>query len=215
MAYKRIRLPIAISYGSSGGPGFRTEVVEMASGKEQRNQVWEFERAEYECRYDATLSTGVENVSLDGSGTITMIALDYKMMQTFFRIMRGMIHTFRARDWLDYICHNGEGFFTDAVGSPSRKQMVIRRTIGTHTFDTPVTKPINGTIITDAAGLNYDSGQATSGTTWYGQFDKHVRFNTDRIKPVIINKNATRGFIVGWEPLPLIEIKPGDEEYIE
>lgn len=207
MAYKRLRLPIAISYGSSGGPGFRTDIVEMASGKESRNQAWEFERSEYECRYDATLSTGVENVSTDGAGTITMIAVDFRMMLSFFRIMAGSAHTFRARDWLDYVCTNGEGFFIEGDGSPSVKQMVIRRTIGSYTYDTPVTKPISGAITTDAVGLNYDNGEATSGTTWYGRFDKHVRFDADRIKPAIINKNPTRGFIVGWEPIPLIEVK--------
>lgn len=205
--FKRLRAPLCVSYGSAGGPGFRTDIVEMKSGKESRNQAWEFERSEYELRYDATLTDGTDNVSTDGQGTITQIAVDFRMMFAFHRIMAGMLHTFRARDWLNYICKNGEGFFIEAEGSPTVQQMVIRSTIGSYSYDTPVTKPVKGTITTDAVGLDYDTGQATSGTFWYGMYDKHVRFNSDIIRPAIINKNPTRGFIVGWQPLPLIEIK--------
>jgi uncharacterized protein (TIGR02217 family) len=204
-AFKNLRLPLRISYGSSGGPGFRTDIVETAGGKEYRNQAWEYERAEYECRYDATLSNGEDNVAADGT-----IAIDYRMMLTFFRIMGGMAYSFRARDWLHYRCRNGLGFFVDSDGSPTLKQMVIRETIGGYTVDTPVTKPISGKITTDATGLDYNTGLATSGTTWYGDFDKHVRFNTDKIRPAIINQNQSRGFIVAWQPLPLIELRVGE-----
>lgn len=208
--FKRLRLPLCLSFGSGGGPRFATDVVEMSSGKESRNQAWEFERLEYECHYDRTLTDG--NANVDANGTIK---IDYRMMHAFFRIMAGRAHTFLARDPLDYSAAVGEGLFIDSDGSPTGKQMLKRVTIGSYTADIIVTKPVSGTITLVGGGtIDYDSGIVAGGspTGWSGQFDKHVRFDTDSIRPVIVNKNNQKGLIVGWEPLPIIEIK-GESQY--
>jgi uncharacterized protein (TIGR02217 family) len=191
--YIPLRLPVCLSFGSGGGPTFRTDIAETASGVESRNQVWEYERLEYSCHYDATLD------------------VQFEEMHAFFRIMAGMANTFRARDPLNYRAAAGEGFFVDSLGSPVGKQMVKRVSIGAYSADLIVTKPVNGTItITGGGTLNYDTGVVDGGspTAWEGDFDIHVRFDTDSIRPQIINKqHASGGFIVAWEPLPIIEVK--------
>lgn len=208
--FKRLRLPLCLSFGSGGGPGFRTDIVVTASGKESRNQGWQFERLEYECLYDNTLSTGGSNVSSDGT-----IKVDFQQMHTFFRIMSGMAHTFLARDPLDYSAAVGEGLFVDSEaldtgGDPIGKQMIKRITLGAYTTDIVVTKPVSGTIVLVGGGtVDYDTGIVEGGapTGWSGQYDKHVRFDTDKIKPAIVNKSNRDGYIVAWEALPIIEVK--------
>ena len=34
------RFPTALAYGARGGPKFKTNIVQLASGREQRNVVW-------------------------------------------------------------------------------------------------------------------------------------------------------------------------------
>ncbi|RME61845.1 MAG: TIGR02217 family protein, partial [Alphaproteobacteria bacterium] len=47
-AFHDVRFPTDISFGSSGGPGFSTSIVETASGVEQRNANWAAARARYD-----------------------------------------------------------------------------------------------------------------------------------------------------------------------
>jgi hypothetical protein len=43
MAFHEVRFPTDISYGSSGGPEFSTDIVITSSGHEQRNITADFE----------------------------------------------------------------------------------------------------------------------------------------------------------------------------
>ncbi|MBY0355033.1 MAG: DUF2460 domain-containing protein, partial [Rickettsiales bacterium] len=47
MSFVEIQFPADISYGSSGGPTFSTDVIEAFSGFEQRNINWSAARARY------------------------------------------------------------------------------------------------------------------------------------------------------------------------
>lgn len=54
MSFEEIQFPADISYGARGGPEYSTDIVEMFSGKEQRNINWSQARARY------TVSHGVK-----------------------------------------------------------------------------------------------------------------------------------------------------------
>ncbi|VAW03627.1 Similar to phage capsid and scaffold / Gene Transfer Agent (GTA) ORFG12 [hydrothermal vent metagenome] len=82
--FHETRLPEDISYGASGGPQFLTNVVEMASGHEQRNREW----AEARNIYDIGLGLRSEN--------------DLGELLGFFRARAGRAYGFRYKDWLDY-----------------------------------------------------------------------------------------------------------------
>lgn len=192
--FKALVLPVCLSYGSGMGPRFKTTVIETEGGLEQRNQVWTYERLEYEARYDTTLE------------------IEYDHLFRFFKIMAGRAHTFLAKDPLNYAVANpAEGVFVNTSGSPTQRQMVKRISIDGYTADMIVNKPIEGTVtLTGGGTINYDNGTVATGapTAWTGQFYKHVRFDTDSIRPVLLSrKRSTGGFIVGWEPLPIIEVR--------
>lgn len=82
--FHEIRFPTDIGFGSSGGPGFSTTVVETASGAEQRNANWSAARA----RYD--VGAGIRSED------------DLAAVLGFFRARAGRAHGFRFKDWTDY-----------------------------------------------------------------------------------------------------------------
>ena len=79
------RFPENVSYGASGGPAFKTDVVIVNSGFEQRNQVWAKARASYDVSHAAREKTLME----------TLVA--------FFRSVRGRAIGFRFKDWQDFL----------------------------------------------------------------------------------------------------------------
>ncbi len=189
MADLDIRFPPAISFGAVGGPRFKTSVAVMASGAESRIQVWSDERGEWNVSHAARAPD------------------DWEPLLAFFRVVAGMANTFRFKDWTDYVCLSGDGYFVvdDAHGSPTLKQMVKRYTFGGYTYDRKITKPIQGKITTDAVDLDYATGLAVSGTTWSGEFDCWCRLNSDPMKAQTINRSSD-GLIVGWNDIEIIEV---------
>lgn len=196
-----VTFPPKTSFGAVGGPGFMTNIASMASGAESRNQEWEFERAEYEVSHAAKLPA------------------QYKPLQAFFRLVGGRAYSFRFKDWTDFECAEGEGFFIDSDGSPVGQQMVKRYTFGGFTIDRKITKPkrgtisINGTLGSPAdGGLDYSTGIIYGGSlgspaTWSGEFDVHCRFDTDVMRAESINRNPEDGIIVTWQSIPLVEVR--------
>ncbi len=48
MAFHEIRFPANLSFGSTGGPERRTEIVTLANGFEERNTPWAHSRRHYD-----------------------------------------------------------------------------------------------------------------------------------------------------------------------
>ena len=51
MAFHEVRFPDNISRGARGGPERRTQIVEFASGDEERNASWANSRRRYDVAY--------------------------------------------------------------------------------------------------------------------------------------------------------------------
>ena len=51
MAFHEVRFPDNISRGARGGPERRTQIVELASGDEERNASWANSRRRYDVAY--------------------------------------------------------------------------------------------------------------------------------------------------------------------
>ena len=84
MAFHEVRFPEAISRGARGGPERRTQVVELASGDEERNASWANSRRRYDVSY------GIRRAD------------DLAAVVAFFEARNGRLHGFRFRDWSDY-----------------------------------------------------------------------------------------------------------------
>ena len=185
-----IRFPPKISAGAVGGPEFLTDVVIVASGQETRNQNWTNERLSYEVSHAARREE------------------DWRELASFFRVVYGKAHSFRFKDWTDYVCESGDGVFLTAdTGSPLGVQMYKKYTFSGQIYYRKITKPISGKVTTDAVGLDYTTGIASSGTFWYGEYDVHARFDTDAMKHETITPQDDGELIVGWQNIPIVEVK--------
>lgn len=196
-----VRFPEKLSYGSSGGPGFKTSVSAVDSGMISSKPEWDRLRANYEVSFDyATIS-------------------DIEEIEQFFYGMRGRAIGFRFKDWSDYqITHQnlavGNGF--------TREYQIFKRyRSGAHFFDRMIKKPVRNSIeqlflddIELVEGTDFFVGHTTgilrfvtappSGSiarVTYMEFDVPVRFDSDEINIEAVDFNQYR--VSG---LPLIEV---------
>ena len=82
-SFHDVLFPVAVSFGATGGPERRNEIVRLTSGREHRNARFAHSRR----RYDA--GTGLRSVE------------DLYDVLAFFEARRGSLHAFRFRDPFD------------------------------------------------------------------------------------------------------------------
>ncbi len=209
MAFHEIRFPTGLSFGSSGGPERRTEVVTLASGHEERNAPWAHSRRHYDA--------GMGLRSLD----------DLDAVVTFFEARAGRLHGFRWKDWADFkSCRpSGAPDGNDqhlGTGDEIRTEFALRKRYGSGEGEylRPITKPLAGsvqiTVGSEAVleGRDYTVDHTTGLVTFTHppdtgaevragfQFDVPVRFDTDRIV------TAVSTFQAGEVPsIPVVEVR--------
>ena len=209
MNFHEVRFPTNLSFGASGGPERRTEIVTLANGFEERNTPWEHSRR----RYDA----GVGLRSLD----------DVEGLIAFFEARRGQLFGFRWKDWSDHkTCRPSQlvGPVDQEIGRGDGVKRVfgLRKIYysGEQTYVRLIGKPVPGSVRVAIAGdpkvetLEFSVDVATGLITFANppdidvritagcEFDVPVRFDTDRIATSIAS------FQAGEIPaVPVIEVR--------
>lgn len=206
--FHNVQFPIALSYGASGGPERRTEIITTRSGREERNTPWSAARR----RYDA----GISMRSLD----------DLAEVIAFFEARSGQLYSFRWKDWSDYKSAAPSREITpfDQViamgdGGQTVFQLIKTYRSGGHEAVREVTKPIANTVrlavdgteilpnefeVDDLTGqvTFFDAPSANMPITAGYEFDVPARFDVDYL-PVNV---AT--FQAGQIPsIPVIEVR--------
>lgn len=133
MAFYETQFPTCISYGSVGGPSWKTDVIVFDSGFEQRNQRWSNLRNVYDVAY------GVRSVE------------DLRFLVEFFNEMRGRAHSFRYKDWLDYSVADE---YIDPSGAPT-VQLTKTYGNGFNNYVKQIKKPVSGTVSLKRNGVNF------------------------------------------------------------
>ena len=209
-AFHEVRFPVDIAIRSRGGPERRTEIVTLASGREERNARWANARRRYDAGY------GVRSLG------------DLSAVIAFFEERRGRLYGFRFRDRTDYrSTANGAppqaGDQVLGTGDGTRRDFPLVKTYGANfaPYQRPITKPVAGSVLVKVgpvpavAGTDYDLDSATgiisfrvgkapatgAVITAGFEFDVPVRFDTDRLEINLASFNA--GDIPA---IPLIEI---------
>ncbi|MGB3500335.1 MAG: DUF2460 domain-containing protein [Mesorhizobium sp.] len=202
--------PLAISFGATGGPERRNEIVTLMSGRETRNARF----ASSVRRYDA--------------GTGLRSADDLYDVLAFFEARRGSLHAFRFADPFDRSsARPGEPVSaTDQAigtgdGSTTAFQLVKIYGEGDDAFVRIITRPVAGSVVVSvngealAAGADFTVDGATGLVTLAApvgaglpitagyEFHVPVRFDTDRIEVSLATFNA--GAIPS---IPLVEVLP-------
>lgn len=198
------RFPDCISFGSSGGPSYRTTAIELLSGHEQRNRDWAYPRHIY-------------NVGF-GAKTVE----DMQELTEFFNAASGRFRSFRYKDWLDF----SSAAYPDYTITPLDQlvavsdgsgvfQLLKNYTIGTDTQIRLITRPVQGTVVVavngtpTGASVNYDTGVITVAagagavvTAGY-EFDVPCRFESDALDSAFESHNNVSA------NLKVVEIREG------
>jgi uncharacterized protein (TIGR02217 family) len=186
MAFHEVRFPDNISRGARGGPERRTQVVELASGDEERNASWADSRRRYDIAY------GIRRAD------------DLASVVAFFEARNGRLHGFRYKDWADYksalpsqaISPTDQQIGT-GTGSLQTFQLSKRYTSGAQTSVRTITKPVAGTVRVALGMVEQMSGwivDTTTGVVTFTtapaggvivragfEFDVPVRFDSDTL----------------------------------
>jgi uncharacterized protein (TIGR02217 family) len=207
MAFHEVRFPDNISRGARGGPERRTQVVELASGDEERNASWANSRRRYDVAY------GIRRAD------------DLAAVVAFFEARNGRLHGFRYKDWADYKSALPSQAITPTdqqigIGTGSLKtfQLAKRYTSGAQTWVRTIAKPVAGTIrvalgmVEQMTGWTVDTatGVVTFTTAPAGgvivhagfEFDVPVRFDSDTLEVTLDVERL--GSITS---IPLLEIR--------
>lgn len=198
MSFVETQFPNDISYGSSGGPEYATDIVITHGGFEQRNINWSQARARYNVAQGVKTRTQLE----------ALIA--------FFRARKGRAIGFRFKDWTDHqataqIIGSGDGV-------NAQFQLIKHYTSGGTQEYRAITKPVNGTVCIYKDGVLQTSGVTVNHTTGLVvfatppaegttitadfEFDVPVRFDTDRLAATLDAYGAH-----SWLDIPLIEVR--------
>ena len=153
-SFHDVLFPIAVSFGATGGPERRNEIVRLTSGREHRNARFAHSRR----RYDA--GTGLRSVE------------DLYDVLAFFEARRGSLHAFRFRDPFDMKSCRPDatpGPFDQSIGVGDGETAVFRlgKTygVGDDAYVRPVTKPLSGTVRVAVDGVELDEGFAVYPST--------------------------------------------------
>ena len=154
MAFHEVRFPDNVSRGARGGPERRTQVVELASGDEERNASWANSRRRYDVAY------GIRRAD------------DLAAVVAFFEARNGRLHGFRYKDWADYkSCLPSQAITaTDqqigtGTGSQQTFQLGKRYASGAQTWVRTVAKPVAGTVRVALGMVEQLSGWTLDTTT--------------------------------------------------
>jgi uncharacterized protein (TIGR02217 family) len=213
MAFHEVRFPDNISRGARGGPQRRTQIVELASGREERNASWADSRRRYDVSY------GIRRAD------------DLHAVVEFFEARLGRLYGFRFKDWADY----KSGLPSRApdardqllgTGDGSQRHFRLRKWYGTDALGwwRAIRKPVAGTVrvalseveqfsgwsVDAATGiLSFETAPDVGAAVCAGfEFDVPVRFDSDLMDVTLDIERL--GSITS---IPLIELRKPDAPF--
>jgi uncharacterized protein (TIGR02217 family) len=201
MAELAQRFPDRIARGASGGVSYSTTVVTAFGGGERRN----INQEEGRRRYD--VSQAVKDDA------------DARECDAFFRKARGKAHTFRFKDWFDYVLEPADsrlvlvsaGVYQISkvygADEPDFEEVVPLRRI----VDGTLTVYSSGTPLTEGAGytVDIDTGLVTtaSGTlTARCEYDVPCRFDFDEKDATLVHRRRDGSILVEWSGIRIVEV---------
>jgi uncharacterized protein (TIGR02217 family) len=195
--FHEVQFPTDISYGSSGGPEFSTEVIQLGSGHEKRQQNWQYPRERWNVAY------GVKDESL------------LRLLIAFFYARKGRAIGFRFKNHDDYT-GVGEEIGT-GDGSTDEFQLVKTYESGGETLVRKICKSVVGSVHIYIDSVEQFSGWSVDNTTGLVsftsppssgevitadyEFDVPMRFDTDHL-PVNMSTYRARSADV-----PIVEVR--------
>ena len=189
MSFNDQRFPDKISRGARSTQRRKTSIVELHSGREERNGSWSASRREYD------VSFGVRNMD------------DIQEVTAYWEAMGGKLYGFRFKDWSDFkSCLQSrridarDQWIGLGDGVVTAFQLQKHYTSGAFSYQRRITRPVEGTVrvavggaetfdgwsVDVATGLvTFDVAPALGAAITAGfEFDVPCRFDTDDLSVV-------------------------------
>lgn len=194
--YDSPRFPEKISYGAAGGPEYRTQVVQMASGFEVRNQNWSVARMSWDVAH------GLKNQT------------DLDELLAFFRgTAKGKANSFRFKDWGDFSASYLQGrlgvigqtgvFYLAGTGSGTPSYQLGKRYLSGSQYEDRETKKIVAASYT--IYRNYPTTVTEGGAA--GNFS--IDIDTGIVSFVADASSAATGITPGTTTQVILSTNPG------
>lgn len=157
--FHEVQFPTNLSYRTSGGPGWSTEIIETDSGAEERVSRWVYPRHQWNAAY------AIRSYE------------DLALLKAFYNARRGTAFGFRFKDWFDYTSTTEGIKIADypishldqpiGIGDGTQVdfQLIKRYISGGITRDIKITKPVAGTVLVGLGGADQSSGWTVNTTT--------------------------------------------------
>lgn len=222
MAFIDERLPVGIEKGSDYGLGFKTTILELESGFEQRNKDWSVVKGKGDVGY-----------SIQDTDSL-------KLVRDHHMVMNGKFNTFPFKDWFDYEIGDPDDAFNTrqqiALGDDSTTtfQAFKTYTVGSNGYNRSIVLPILATVrawndtteltrVASSPGagefsITRPGGVITTGDTFAStggsgpggeevlsivcEYDNYCRYDIDRLLPQLEWEGA------GSIPdIPIVEVR--------
>jgi uncharacterized protein (TIGR02217 family) len=224
MSFHDVRFPVEIGFGSSGGPGFKTEITELDSGQEGRVAFWSSPRHRYDVSY------GIRSMD------------DLAAVKTFYMARQGALNSFRYKDWTDYHTLSTNPTHMAVPGTRDQQcnpttgngtlktfQLVKRYVSGINTAVRNILLPVSDTVkiwvnnVLQTENthymIDYMTGVVTFVTApaagfaveWSGEFDVKTRF--EKSVDDVLNAQVEGWNLGNISSIPLIEVIDSDAPY--
>mgnify|MGYP001003667459 CR=1 FL=1 len=173
MSFVEERLLDCVSYGTAGGPTWKTRKVALRSGITRRNPI----RSRPLYRFNLIYRN--------------LLPEHHVEVINAFNACFGGVYGFRIKDWSDFEATNE--FLEIGDGTERTIQLFKTYTFGSRAVQRLIRKPVDGTVvITDdavpiSATVDYTTGMVTyTGSVggiirWTGEFDVPVMFEDDEL----------------------------------
>jgi len=205
IGFHNVRFPEDVSWRSSGGPQFKTQVFESFRGFEKRNIDWDQPLMRFNVAYGVKTDVQVLNLF------------------SFFNARQGRAHGFRYKNWANCRIQNGAIATGDGLSTRlpmwkfygfqgARMYKRLRKIVPGSVTNVGVAS-IGGLVEGTDYNIDYDSGEiALNFAPGYGvpvfaetlEFDEAVRFDSDSLQSVIDGFNTQ-----SLTDIPLIGVKSG------
>lgn len=204
--FHEVRFPDDIAVGATGGPMFKTTLLELANGFEKANIDWSLAKGKWD------VAQGFRSRA------------DLDVSRGFFYARYGRSYPFRFKDWGDYqIIAQSIGV---GDGATTVFQIFKSYSSGGYDYLRPIKKivaatyvvKVDGVVLVEGAGagkfqIDITTGRITFGTapasskdvTISCEFDVPVRFDTDHFDPTLIQAKPDGSALGSWQNVPIVE----------
>ncbi|RLA04760.1 MAG: hypothetical protein DRQ45_00085 [Gammaproteobacteria bacterium] len=183
------RFPEDISWGSKGGPGYNTTVIQVNSGYESRNINWSYPLSEFD------VSFGIRDQT------------DLYDLINLFHVVAGRAHGFRYKDWADHTSANSpndpisssDQLLANGDGVTLTYQLIKTYSFGPLSRVRPINKPVSGTTVISINGIDQTSRFSTNIITGVVTFNSNILGSitgASKANPCVIS-DASHGLSTG------------------